>query len=279
MDTQRFWRDGYFFPMRVMSVNEAKAAKNELTLLLERWSGHPSLRRPLTDYCHGHFNLVTRWGSRIARHPKILDAVQTLLGPNFVYWMSEVIIKERYSDKLLSMHQDFTYWGMDDGNKGLTAWLALTHATRENGCMRFVRGSHSRGQVEHSDTFAADNLLSRGQEVAVDYDEEDVEYCCLEPGEISLHHSLTFHGSGPNRTDTPRIAAVMRYLSTDIKQVTTARNYGVLVRGTDEAGNFVLLQEPTEDFSTASMALHEQITMEQDEFLAEGATEKPRYVT
>ena len=279
MDTQGYWRDGYVFPTPVMTAREAGEARTELELLLDRWSDHPALMRPLTDYCRGNFNLVTRWGSRIARQPGILDAVEQILGPNFVCWMSEVIIKAPNSAKLLSMHQDFTYWGMDDGDKGLTAWLALTPATVDNGCMHFVRASHVQGQVQHNDTFSQDNLLSRGQEVAVDYDEADVEHCCLQPGEVSLHHSLTFHGSGPNRTDEPRIGVVMRYLSTDIQQVIGSRNHGVLVRGTDHADNFVLLPEPLEDFSRESMALHEKVTLEQDQHFAAGAAEKPRFVT
>ena len=277
MDTGSYWRDGFLFPIQVMSATQAQALGEELLRLLDQWSGHPSLRRPLIDYCRANFNVVTKWGARIARQPAILDSIEQLIGPSFVCWMTEVIIKQSHSEKFLSIHQDFTYWDMDDSDKGLTAWLALTPAIPENGCMEFGRGSHRRGQVRHHDTFAANNLLSRGQEIAVSYDPDDVVHCCLQPGELSLHHSLTFHGSGPNRTDSPRVAAVMRYLSTDMAHLDGTRSYAMLVRGRDAGRNFQLFDEPDADFSRQSMALYEQISLQQEAHFAAGATRAPRY--
>ena len=64
-----------------------------------------------------------------------------------------------------------------------TGWVALSPSTVASGCMRFVPGSHRRRIVPHVDTFAADNLLSRGQEIAVDVDEEDGVAVELQPGQ------------------------------------------------------------------------------------------------
>lgn len=278
IDRQAFFRAGFAFPHRVMSPADAGAARRELEALLARWSDDPTLHRPLTDYCRANFHIVTRWGAEIARQPAILDAVEEVIGPDILCWMVEVILKEPGSGKMISMHQDFTYWGMADQDKGVTAWLALSDATPENGCMQFVRASHLQGQVAHEDTFAADNLLSRGQEIAVDYDPKDAVFCCLAPGEISLHHSLMFHGSGPNRTEGRRIGIVLRYLSADMAHTKAGRDYALPVRGADRSGHFIHVAPPLADFSPESLALYDEITEAQAAYFAEGAAEPPRYV-
>lgn len=278
IDEQAFWRDGFYFPTRVLPLEAAGAARRELESLLARWSGDPSLPRPLNDYCRANFHIVTRWGAEIAKHAAVLDAVEQIIGPDILCWMVEVIIKEPGSGKVISMHQDFTYWGMKDQDKAVTAWLALTDATPENGCMRFVRASQLKGQVAHQDTFAADNLLSRGQEVTVDYDAKDVVACGLEAGELSLHHSLMFHGSGPNRTDDRRIGIVMRYLSPEMRPSQRGRDFALLVRGRNRTGNFACLPEPADEFTPESLALHDAITKAQTAHFAEGAALTLRYV-
>ena len=107
------------------------------------------------------------------------------------------------------MHQDLTYWGLGATSEMVTAWLALSPATPQSGCMDFVRKSHKNPILPHKDSFAKDNLLSRGQEVQVDVAEQDKTSIEIQPGEISLHHGLTIHGSGPNVSDDRRIAAVI----------------------------------------------------------------------
>ena len=88
----------------------------------------------------------------------------------------------------MSWHQDLTYRGMGETDHEVTAWVALSPATEASGCMRFVPGSHRQSIVEHTDTFAGDNLLSRGQEIAVEVDENDAVAAVLRPGQMSLHH-------------------------------------------------------------------------------------------
>ena len=79
----------------------------------------------------------------------------------------------------MSWHQDATYWGLSAPDV-VTAWVAFTPSTVESGCMRVVPGTHTR-QVPHKDTFAENNLLSRGQEIAVDVDEDDAVDVVLRP--------------------------------------------------------------------------------------------------
>ena len=117
----------------------------------------------------------------------------------------------------MTWHQDLTYWGLDDMDE-VTAWVALSPSTTESGCMRFVPGSHKRSLVEHVDTFADDNLLTRGQEIAVDVDESAAADVELRPGQASLHHGHLFHSSGPNTTPDRRIGAAIRYITPSMQQ-------------------------------------------------------------
>ena len=135
----------------------------------------------------------------------------------------------------------------------MTAWVALTSATPANGCMRFVPGSH-RELVEHSYPFDPSNMLSRGQQVAVDVDEADAVEATLRPGEMSLHHGHLFHASNPNTSDDRRIGLALRFVTPSMKQVSGQKTFGHLVAGEDRFGNFELLPPATDVMAAADVA-------------------------
>ena len=98
-------------------------------------------------------HLVYTWAQELIRHPKILDAVEALIGPDILAWESVFFIKEPQTTDYISWHQDITYWGLDQEGDVVTAWLALSPSTPESGCMRVVPGTHQREVVAHKDTF------------------------------------------------------------------------------------------------------------------------------
>ena len=142
------------------------------------------------------------------------------------------------------MQQGLTYWGLGATSEMVTAWLALSPATRQRGCMDFVRGSYEKQILPHKDSFAEDNLLSRGQDVQVHVAEQDKTSIEIQPGEISLHHGFTVHGSGPNISDDRRIAAVIRYVTPNVAQEIGICDYAILARGSDRQGNFIYFPPP-----------------------------------
>ena len=137
--------------------------------------------------------------------------------------------------------------------------------------MNFVRGSHKNPILPHEDTFDPDNLLSRGQEIRVEIVEEDKCRIELAPGEMSLHHGLTIHGSGPNVSDDRRIGFAIRYIRPDIQQTVGERDYAMPARGTDRFGHFVHVPTPKTLFSAESLALYEKIRAEQAKTMMKGA--------
>ncbi|MGI9413187.1 MAG: phytanoyl-CoA dioxygenase family protein, partial [Hyphomicrobiales bacterium] len=186
-------------------------------------------------------------------------------------WSAEFFIKEPETDAIITWHQDLTYWGLGETDEEVTAWLALSDVTPESGCMRFVPGSHKNRIVPHEDTFADNNLLSRGQEIAVDVDEDAAVDVVLKPGQLSLHHGRMFHASGPNRSDDRRIGVAIRYITPAVEQHVSPHDYAMLVRGRDDHGHFRLIDGPASDLSPEALALYDEILQTQQVAMTEGA--------
>ena len=144
---------------------------------------------------------------------RLVEAVKPILGPDLMVWSSGLFI-EANTPHVVSWHQDLTYWGLSEVDE-ITAWVALSPSNLDSGCMRFVPGSHKRQLVDHRDTFDPNNLLTRGQEIAVDIDDADGVDVILETGQASLHHGHLFHSSGPNTTGDRRIGSAIRYQAFD----------------------------------------------------------------
>ena len=102
----------------------------------------------------------------------------------------------------------------------------------------------------------ADNLLSRGQEIAVEVDESKAVDVVLSPGEMSLHHVLLVHGLEPNGGTERRIGFAIRYLPTSVKQLAGAVDSATLVRGKDAYGHFLLEPAPRSDFHPDAVSFH-----------------------
>ena len=137
--------------------------------------------------------------------------------------------------------------------------------------MDFVAGSHKNPILPHKDTYSDLNLLSRGQEVQVDVQPDDKTAIELRPGQMSLHHGLTIHGSGPNRSDDRRIGFAIRYLNPNARQEVADRDYALMARGVDLSGNFIHYAAPTQLFTGASLDLYDRIRADQAKALAKGA--------
>ena len=207
---------------------------------------------------------------------RVASEVSCLLGPNILVWSCELLIKEPGSPKVITWHQDLTYWGMGGSDLQASAWIAISDATELAGCMRFVPGSHKQKLLPHIDTFDRDNLLSRGQEIAVEVDENDAVLDELTAGEMSIHHGRIFHASGPNRSPDRRIGMVIRYVAPQLNRSALTRDYAMLVRGMDEFGNWVNTAPPSIPFGECETILYEKIVRDQSAVLAEGAEQTVR---
>ncbi len=265
-EKEAYARDGIFFPLDVMSPEEAGR-------LLQRFEAAESAQGGrLAGRSNQKPHLLHTWLDQLVRHPAILDAVEDVLGPDLFCWGSQFFTKNAHDDAYVSWHQDGTYWGLSEPDV-VTAWVALTPSTRENGCMRVIPGTH-KSPVPHADTFADRNLLSRGQEIAVDVDLDKAVDVVLQPGQMSLHHVLIFHGSEQNTSDMRRIGFAIRYVPTRVAQTSGIRESALLVRGTDAFGNFDHESSPEADLHPDAVARHKVIIDRQMQILYAGAKQK-----
>jgi non-heme Fe2+,alpha-ketoglutarate-dependent halogenase len=245
---QRYRDAGYLAPIRVLSTEEAALIRAKLEAF-EADSG------PLAGKLRQKSHLLFTWLNDLIRHQRILDAVEDIIGGDILCWGTSFFIKEPRNPSFVSWHQDSTYWGLEPADI-VTAWVALSDSTPENGAMRVIPGSHTMAQVPHRDTFHAENLLSRGQEVMVDVDDAEADTLALKAGEMSLHHVRLIHGSEPNPSDQRRIGFAIRYLPTYVRQAAGPHDWATLVRGEDRFGNFELEERPDADMSDTAQAYH-----------------------
>jgi ectoine hydroxylase-related dioxygenase (phytanoyl-CoA dioxygenase family) len=242
-----YHRDGAIFPITVMSEAEARAHRARLEAAeAERGTLHYMIK----PY------LVFSSAREMAHNPALLDAVEDILGPDILLWDSGYVIKEARDHRHVAWHQDLTYWGLDS-DKLVTAWVALTPATPANGGMRCLPGSHKNGKAAHRDTYAGDNILHRGQEVA-EVDEAAAADIVLAPGQASLHHGWVLHASAPNSSADRRIGLTFQYLDPSARQTLTDRESATLVRGEDRYGHFRPEPEWTGDFAPEAVAFQKQ---------------------
>ncbi|MEX2632369.1 MAG: phytanoyl-CoA dioxygenase family protein [Tistlia sp.] len=245
---EQYERDGFYFPLRAMTAEAAQHYRQRLEAY-ERTIGSPIN----SNYRH-KVHLLFTWANELVHHPTILDAAEDVLGPNLLCWTTNFFIKEPHTSDYVSWHQDSTYWGLSS-DEVMTAWVALSDAPVESGAMKFWPGSHKHDQFEHRDTFHENNLLSRGQEIAVDVPADQGVLVPLSAGEFSLHHVKLVHGSEPNRTDDRRIGLAIRYIPTHVRQL-KADDSAMLVRGVDTYNNFAAEPEPVQDLDAAALASH-----------------------
>jgi ectoine hydroxylase-related dioxygenase (phytanoyl-CoA dioxygenase family) len=232
-------RDGFVFPLDILSADEAKTLRNDLEAAEAKYADDPKKRAMARGF---PARLMPSFDALI-RHPNMIAAASAVLGPDLLVWNSSMFIKEANTPNYVSWHQDLTYWGLDEPDE-VTIWVALSPASIEAGCMRFVPGSHRERIQPHADSFSADNLLTRGQELQVDVREEDAVDAALKTGQASMHHGHLFHASGPNTTDDRRLGAAIRYIKPSMKAQSGPETEVTLVAGEDRFGHFTLTKPP-----------------------------------
>ena len=223
----RFRRDGFLAPVRIMDAAEAATHRERL-----------EKAEAVVGDLHYQAKIYTilRSPLELATHPRVLETVTALIGPNVLLWNATYIVKEPDSTEHVSWHQDLAYWGLD-GEDQVSMWLALSPANETSGCMRMVPGSHRTGRRGHRATDDPANVLYQGQTVH-DVDESLAVACALRPGEASFHHGWTLHASTPNRGDDRRIGFNAQYIATHMRQTQHSRDTALLVHGVDTFHHF-----------------------------------------
>jgi ectoine hydroxylase-related dioxygenase (phytanoyl-CoA dioxygenase family) len=237
--SKKYEEEGFIFPIDVVGSQEINEIRKDFEEAEAELLDDPERLGLLRSY---PAQLLPSF-DKLIRNENLIAAASAVLGPNLMVWSSGMFIKEANSSKIVTWHQDLTYWGLDDEEE-TTCWVALSKANQASGCMKFIPGSHKEKIVPHLDTFDDNNLLSRGQEIAVEVDEKKAVTIELEAGQASMHHGHLFHASGPNETNDRRIGCAIRYIKPSMKQLTGDASLVTLVSGVDEYGHFTNSGKP-----------------------------------
>jgi len=255
---------GYYFPISVLAQDEVSHLRGRLEDF-EAAQGHV-----IEGAQRSKSHLLFKWLDDLMRDARILDAVEDLIGPDILCWNTIFWIKEAASPSYVSWHQDLKYWGLDCDDL-VTAWVALSRASEESGCMRVLPGSHRGEMLPHDDVYDPENMLTRGQEVAGEVDEKTAVTMALEPGQMSLHNVRLAHASGANRSGDRRIGVSFHYMPTRSRQLVGTWDSAALVRGVDHHKHFTPAPVPRFDMDPEAVAFHEKASTAVREILFAGA--------
>ena len=175
-------------------------------------------------------NLLFDWVYDLSCDPRLLDAIEDLIGPDVLLANSIFRIKEPGSATFYGWHQDAARIRVEPGF--VLAFVAISEATPDNGCLRVIPGSQREvrpfGLVSY-----ADRQVARVRDV----DESCAVDMVLAKGQVGLLHCNTVHGSGPNRSSGRRIGLINDYTPPSARQ-STGMGSGQIVRGVDRWGHF-----------------------------------------
>jgi ectoine hydroxylase-related dioxygenase (phytanoyl-CoA dioxygenase family) len=251
-----FRYNGFLFPVPALTPDEIAAYLAGLQRLEAelgcavadadvKWRSHAYAHSP--------------WFNDLIRHPRILDAVEDVIGPNILVWTSTFFIKEPNSPTYAAWHQDGGYFGLEPREQ-VCAWVALTDASAEAGCMEQLSFKGTPRLYHHAALGLANSINRAGQTIMEGFDDSEPVAMALPAGSFSLHHELAVHRSAPNRAGHRRVGIGLNYIPTHVRVNGPIRLKAMLVRGEDTYGHFDLIDPPSAERDAAALAVHQEVS-------------------
>ena len=238
---ESFRHNGFVFPIAALTPDQVATCLAGLHRL-ESDLGSPVADADVKWRSHAYAH--SPWFNDLVRHPRILDAIEDVIGPNILVWTSTFFIKEPRSPTFAAWHQDGTYFGLEPQQQ-VCAWVALTDASREAGCMEQLSSHGAPRQYHHAALGLANSINRAGQTIMEDFDQSHPVAMALPAGSFSLHHELAVHRSAPNNASHRRIGIGLNYIPPHVRVEGPVRCCAMLVRGEDRYGHFYLIDPPT----------------------------------
>ena len=252
---ESYRHNGFLFPFPALSESERATCLAGLARY-EKWLGTTV---PQADIkWRTQPQALLPWYADLVRNPRILDVVEDVIGPDILIWTATFFIKEARSPTFAAWHQDSTYFGLEP-HEQVTAWVALTDASEEAGCMEVLSAHGKPRQMHHAALGLANSINGGGQAIVDDIDAPDGTMMALPAGSFSLHHTLCRHRSAPNRAGHRRVGIGISYIPAHCRLTGTVRMCARLVRGRDTGGNFDLIPAPEGELHPAALARHERV--------------------
>ena len=268
---KQYNQKGYVSPIQALTKNQAQEVKKEIEFIENKWPNE--LKNLGRNYPH----LISPILDNVVRNSNILDAVESIIGKNILACGTTLFIKEPDERGFVSFHQDAKYIGLEPHN-WVTAWVAITDANENNGCMKMWPGTHKQELKYHNEKFDynSGNLLTRGQTVE-NVPLEKTESVILNKGQMSLHHPRIVHGSGINKSKKRRIGFVIQsYIGTNVKQV-LGKMYVQLVRGKDNFNYHQKTNKPIKTMEKKAVKIRKKAMEELSKIFYNETTQKGKY--
>ncbi len=262
---------GYVAPIEALNKDEANEIKKEIEFIEKKWPNE------LEGLGRNYIHLISPMLDRVAHNSKILDAVESIIGKDILVCGTTLFIKNPDEKGFVSFHQDAKYIGLEPNN-WVTAWLAITDANEENGCMRMWSGTHKEGLRNHIEKFDYNegNLLTRGQTVE-NVPLEETDPVILKAGQLSLHHPKIVHGSGINKSKERRIGfAIQSYIGTNVDQV-LGKIYVQQARGNDLFNYHKHVERPKDLMEENGISIRKKAMEDLSKIFYKGLTYKGKF--
>ena len=236
--SDRISATGHAFPIDVMPQAEATTFRARIEALE---SGPIGYGLPAQRLYRFKPYLIFKWAAELVRHPGVLRAVEQVIGPDIMVWAVGLFIKEPHDPTVIRWHQDGFHMDLSDNDQAVRAWIALTQTHVANGAMSFITGSHLVGFIPHAEDDQSKHIALRGEHIRDPLGADSAVPVCLAPGQLSLHHMQTIHGSPGNNTPDRRMTVAMTFVPPHVRPL-SGRDTATLVHGADRHGNWI--EEP-----------------------------------
>jgi len=262
------WRqDGFLSPFPCLTVGELQTCRDGLRRF-EAWLGGPVNAVPEMKWRTMSY-LIMPWAAKVAHDPRILDAVEDLLGPDLLIYTSTFFIKEPHSPTIAAWHQDSTYYGLEPKEE-VTVWIALTEANEAAGCMDALSFHGQPRQLRHASHVVEHSVNRASQMIVEPLDDANPTAMPLAAGSFSMHHGLCSHRSGPNSADHRRIGLGLNYIPTHVRPAGSVKPAAMLVRGTDHFRHFERVEPAKAELDSEGVAVHDRaVALYRDCYLEE----------
>jgi len=216
-EIETYQREGLVIPEYQIPDTLLERMRNEVEAILQ---ANPDIRPERLSGVHNPWGQAAGLvGSEafleFALFDELLDIVEQLIGPDIILWGSHLFCKREGDGLEVPWHQDGQYWPIDP-LATVTVRIAIDDSLPENGCMRYIPGSHRTQQLaQHSLLARTDVAIQQEAEV----DESQAKDVVLRAGQISLHDVYLLHGSRPNHSNLRRADYAIRYMPASSRYV------------------------------------------------------------
>ena len=198
-----YQEDGFVIPDFKMPENDLLEIENKHFDLIKEYPEY-------INYCPAIL-LKDETFLKYCMNAQILKFVEQLIGNHFALWNSSFFAKPAYNGFETPWHQDGQYWPISP-LATCTVWLAIDDANEENGCLRFIKGSHKDKKLKQHSRNNKTNLTLHQELSKEELDESKKVSLILKRGQISLHDVYMVHGSKENKSPKSRRAMTMRFM-------------------------------------------------------------------